>query len=166
MGCSSRKVTTHFTLRIFLRVFVKTNFLEFFYLSQIFVVRIFVKRASDLQKLNVFQNFVCKNSLNLPNFCRSDICESFFGVLPIEVEIDTPRKTVSHSTILTKKIFAIRLYSFIYNLAQKQKGFIPEIFDIIQKYELTDHLKQWLYDGRSCLLCHASALQKLNCACL
>lgn len=95
----------------------------------------------------------CKNSLNLPKFCRSDICESFFGVLPIEAEIDT-RKLLFlgrlcrlHSTTLTKKMFAIRLYSFIYNLAQKQKGFIPDIFDIIQKYELTDHLKQWLHDG-------------------
>lgn len=109
--------------------------------------------SSDLQKLNVFQHFVCKNSLNLPKSCRSDICESFFGVLPIEAEIDR-RKLLFlgrlcrlHSTTLTKKIIAIRLYSFIYNLAQKQKGFIPEIFDIIQKYELTVHLKQWLHDG-------------------
>lgn len=109
--------------------------------------------SSDLQKLNVFQHFVCKNSLNLLKSCRSDICESLFGVLPIEAEIDT-RKLLFlgrlcrlHSTTLTKKIFAIRLYSFIYNLALKQKGFIPEIFDIIQKYELTDHLKQWLHDG-------------------
>lgn len=102
--------------------------------------------SSNLQKLNVVYHFVCKNSLNLPKFCRSDICELFFGVLPIEAEIK--EDCVAYIPPSSqKKIFAIRLYSFICNLAQKQKGFIPEIFDIIQKYEFTDHLKQWLHDG-------------------
>ena len=108
---------------------------------------------SDLHRLNTFQHFVCKNALNLPKLCRSDICESFFDVLPIEAEIDT-RKLLFlgrlcrlNSTALTKKIFMTRLYAFTYNLARTQRGFIPETIKLLQKYGLTDHLQSWLQDG-------------------
>lgn len=36
---------------------------------------------TDKNKLNAFQHFVCKNSLDLPKLCRSDMCESFFWCL-------------------------------------------------------------------------------------
>ena len=32
--------------------------------------------CQDLQKLNTFQHFICKDILKLPRRCRSDICES------------------------------------------------------------------------------------------
>lgn len=43
---------------------------------------------TDKNKLNAFQHFVCKNSLDSPKLCRSDMCESFFDVLPINAESD------------------------------------------------------------------------------
>ena len=40
-----------------------------------------------------------------------------------------------------------RLYAFTYNLARTQRGFIPEIIKLLQKYGLTDHFQSWLQDG-------------------
>lgn len=70
--------------------------------------------SSDLQQLNTFQHIVCKNALELPKLCLSDISKSLFNVQPISAEIDTrkllffgrlcrldynplPKKNLSHS---------------------------------------------------------------------
>lgn len=86
--------------------------------------------SSDLQQLNTFQHFVCKNALELPKLCRSDISESLFNVQPISAEIDT-RKLLFLGRLcrldydaLPKKIFLTRLTSF-----------------------MLEYLQDWLYNG-------------------
>lgn len=109
--------------------------------------------SSDLQQLNTFQHFVCKNALELPKLCRSDISESLFNVQPISAEIDT-RKLLFLGRLcrldydaLPKKIFLTRLMSFMLYLSDKQKGFIPDIVTILHLYDLAEYLQDWLYNG-------------------
>lgn len=84
--------------------------------------------TNDLQRLNVFQHFVCKNAQNLPTKTRSDICESVFNVLPIKSEIDIRkllflgRLCLMDHQSLSKKIFSTRLFSFLENISNKQRG--------------------------------------------
>lgn len=107
---------------------------------------------TDKNKLNAFQHFVCKNSLDLPKLCRSDMCESFFDVLPINAEIDV-RKLLFFGRLcrldpktLTKRIFLTRLFSYLHDLSVNQFGFIPDI-KVLQSYNLTVYLWDFLKDG-------------------
>ena len=109
--------------------------------------------SSDLQQLNTFQHFICKNALELPKLCRSDICESLFNVQSISAEIDA-RKLLFLGRLcrldydaLPKKIFLTRLMSFMLDLSNKQNGFIPDIVTILHLYDLANYLQDWLYHG-------------------
>ena len=44
-------------------------------------------------------------------------------------------------------IFLVRLFSFIESLSNDQKGFIPDIVYLLYRYELLDHLNNWLTNG-------------------
>ena len=109
--------------------------------------------TQNLNRLNTFQHFVCKNVMNLPQRYRSDICESLFDVLPIDSEIDA-RKLLFFGRLcrlkyntLPKEIFLTRLFSYAENLTRTQYGFIPDIVRILHKYDLSPYLQTWLHDG-------------------
>lgn len=92
--------------------------------------------TNDLERLNVFQHFVCKNAQNLPTKTRSDICEIVFNVLPIISEIDIRkllflgRLCLIDHQFLSKKIFSTRLFSFLENISNKQRGFLFRVSSI------------------------------------
>ena len=107
----------------------------------------------DSRRLCTFQHFVCKNAMGLPTRTRSDMAESMFDLIPIPAEIDT-RKLLFlgrlcrlEEHLLPKKIFLIRLFSFIESLSNNQKGFIPDIVCLLHQYGLLDHLRNWLTNG-------------------
>ena len=108
---------------------------------------------TDTQRLSSFQHFVCKDVLNLPRRFRSDICESLLDILPIESEIDARKllflgrlcRMDSHT--LPKQIFLSRLFSYVETLSENQCGFIPDIMEIIHKYELSSFLLDWIQEG-------------------
>lgn len=107
----------------------------------------------DRNQLSTFQHFICKNSLNLPKLSRSDMCESYFDVLPICAEIDV-RKLLFlgrlcrlNPKMLTKNIFLTRLFSYLHDLSTNQLGFIPDIMNVLHSYNLTDHMWTFLDDG-------------------
>ena len=109
--------------------------------------------CQDLQKLNIFQHFVCKDILKVPKRFRSDICESLLNVLPIESEIDA-RKLLFFGRLcrmncdtLPKQIFLARLFSHLENLANTQYGFIPDILRLLADYDLLPFLSNWLENG-------------------
>ena len=84
----------------------------------------------DNRRLSTFQHFVCKNVLSLPTRSRSDMVESMLDLLPLLSEIDT-RKLLFlgrlcrlEEHLLPKKIFLVRLFSFVECLSNKQQGFI------------------------------------------
>lgn len=92
-------------------------------------------------------------SIFINYICRYDISESLFNVLPITSEIDT-RKLLFFERLcrldcntLPKKCFLTRLMSFLLEISNKQKGFIPDIISILQLYNLMYYLQNWLDDG-------------------
>ena len=109
--------------------------------------------CQDIQRLNTFQHFVCKDILKLPKRYRSDICESLLSVLPIESEIDA-RKLLflgrlcrMNCETLPKQIFLARLFSHLEKLSNTQYGFIPDILQLLANYELLPFLSSWLENG-------------------
>lgn len=107
----------------------------------------------DLQKLQTLQHFICKNTMQLPSRCRSDICESLLDIFPIHSEIDR-RKLLFFGRLcqmdnetLPKTIFLIRLFSYSEYISASQRGFIPDILQVLTTYDLLSYLTQWLHNG-------------------
>lgn len=101
----------------------------------------------------ISRNSVWKNALNFQNYVYLTSVNPIFDVKPIDAEIYT-RKLLFFgrlcrlsSNTLAKKIFLKRLYSFLYDLARTQFGFIPEILQIHHLYGLVNYLQSWPQDG-------------------
>ncbi|KAK3105405.1 hypothetical protein FSP39_024486 [Pinctada imbricata] len=108
---------------------------------------------TDMQRLNVFQHFVCKNIMGLPRYSRSDIAESLLGLLPIRSEI-VIRKLLFlgrlcrlNYRMLPKQVFMTRLFSYLEDLSGKQIGFIPDILSLLQEFDLFDVFNEWIIHG-------------------
>lgn len=109
--------------------------------------------AADCQRLQVFQHSLCKSAQNLPSRTRSDICESLLNILPISTEIDTRKLLffgrpcrMSYQT-LPKQIFLVRLFSYFEGLGKSQCGFIPDVINLMNTYDLLTYLYQWVESG-------------------
>ena len=109
--------------------------------------------AVDSQRLQVFQHSICKSTMNLPCQTRSDMCESLLDVYPISAEIDA-RKLLffgrlcrMSSQSLPKQTFLLRLFSYLLELTNNQRGFMPDVLQLLTTYNLIDHLHQWIEDG-------------------
>lgn len=82
--------------------------------------------ANHYLRLNVFQNFVCKNAQYLPTKTRFEICESVVNVPPFKSEINI-RKLIflgrlclmDHQS-LSKRIFSTRLFLLPEKLSNTQ----------------------------------------------
>lgn len=101
----------------------------------------------------ISRNSVWKNALNFQNYVSLTSVNPIFDVKPIDAEIYT-RKLLFFGRLcrlssnnLAKKIFLKRLYSFLYDLARTQFGFIPEILQIHHLYGLVNYLQSWPQDG-------------------
>ena len=76
-----------------------------------------------------------------------------FDLLPLPSEIDTRRLLFLgrlcclEEHLLPKKIFLVRLFSYIESLSNNQKGFIPDIVSLLYRHGLLDHLNNWLTNG-------------------
>lgn len=107
----------------------------------------------DHRRLSTFQHGVCKAVLNLPKLTRSDMCEQLMDILPIHAEIDARKlmflgRLCNMSTLcLSKQIFISRLFSFLTQLVADPRGFIPDIIDILRKYNLHTYLLTWMTTG-------------------
>lgn len=101
----------------------------------------------------ISRNSVWKNALNFQNYVSLTSVNPIFDVKPIDAEIYTRklfffgRLCQLSSNTLAKKIFLKRLYSFLYDLARTQFGFIPEILQIHHLYGLVNYLQSWPQDG-------------------
>lgn len=78
---------------------------------------------------------------------RSDMCESILGIYPIISDIDERKlsffgKLCNLDTdSLTKHIFLSRLYDFINNDEIPFSGFLKDLDEILNKYNLLQHLR-------------------------
>ena len=110
-------------------------------------------KSCDISKLNRFQHFIAKHVQNLQTQTRSDMCESLLGLYPIMTYIDIRKlfflqKLCSLGVdCLTNQIFLTRLFSYFNDCHRKQFGFIPDIINILYKYELHGYLIDFLLDG-------------------
>lgn len=110
-------------------------------------------KASDETALQRFQHFAIKRILGLPRYTRSYICQSIVGIYPITAYIDKRKLLFFQKlccmdhTFLSKKIFLTRLFSYLVNFKRKHFGFIPDIVNILTKYELLDYLIDYISDG-------------------
>ncbi|OWF56168.1 hypothetical protein KP79_PYT21570 [Mizuhopecten yessoensis] len=105
---------------------------------------------TDIRNLNTFQHYAAKLILNVRKGTRSDIAESILGIQRIGATIDQ-RKLIFLAQLIhldckyiVKRMFLVRLFSYIIgeedgNTTQ-QRGFIPDIVAILQKYDLRSYL--------------------------
>jgi hypothetical protein len=79
------------------------------------------------------------------------MCQSLLGNHPISSYIDTRKllclqKLCSlDDNFLAKRIFM--LFSYFADNSRKHFGFIPDIFEILYHYELSDYLVEYLLEG-------------------
>ena len=105
-----------------------------------------------MNQLHRVQHLLVKNIQKFHIRTRSDICESMVGLKPIQAEIDK-RKLLFLGKLctmpvenLTKSIFRKRIFYFIHRneTGRPCYGFIPDIYSILQKYELTENLTEFV----------------------
>ena len=53
----------------------------------------------------------------------------------------------SSGTTVHKSLFAFRLFSYLNKLVSKPLGFIPDVFRILEKYELQDSIDDYVTNG-------------------
>ena len=109
-------------------------------------------KNQDFIILNRLQHFIVKHAQKLPNRTRSDMCESMVGLHPITCEIEKRKLyflgklCIMDSNFLPKKIFLFRLFTCIFDSVGRF-GFIPDIFYILQKYNLSEFMLDYLLYG-------------------
>lgn len=107
---------------------------------------------SDIEKLETTHRFCLKIIQSLPRLARTDIVLSSLGSLPIEAEIDKRKLMLfgqlcrldTDTTI--KMLFLNRLFNFN-NHPSRVRGFIPDIYKILHKYDLIDILSSYCKTG-------------------
>ena len=100
---------------------------------------------ADMQQLEVAHHFCLKRAQGLPHLTRSDMVLGLAGMTSIEAQIDLHKLAFLGSLCRAPtdepchKLFILRLCQF--DLCENRKiGFIPDIANILQKYQLEDYL--------------------------
>jgi hypothetical protein len=111
-------------------------------------------KNQDSRLLNRLQHFIAKHIQQLPKLTRSDICESLVGLNPITCEIEKRKLYFfgklcnMNSKHLPKKMFLNRLCTCVFDKDIVRYGFAPDILDIVQKYDLSAYITDYLLDGQ------------------
>ena len=108
----------------------------------------------DINLLKRFQHFIVKHIHKLPKLTRSDICESLVGLNPITCEVEK-RKLYFFEMLcymkrnhLSKRIFLNRSFTCVFDTDTVRYGFVANILDIVQKYDLSEYIIDYLLDGK------------------
>ena len=108
---------------------------------------------SDLETLERVNRFAAKRIQGLAPSTRSEAAIGSLGLWTIEGYIDKLKllflyKLISLSpSTIEKIIFVKRLVSFMYKTTKKQLGFIPDITQILIKYDLHHYLTTYVEKG-------------------
>lgn len=101
--------------------------------------------------LERLQRFCAKEIQGFPRLTRSDICTSMLGLGKLEHHMDKckllflQRLCNLPNNLLSKQIFLFRLVShFHHNVT---KGFIKDILEILERYDLLQFIQQFIQDG-------------------
>ncbi|MES9879357.1 MAG: reverse transcriptase family protein [Sedimenticola sp.] len=107
---------------------------------------------SESDELNKLQHFIVKKIQGLGIRTRSDMCESMLGLYRITSEIDKRKLMLLHKILtmpndaLTQRIFIRRLTLFQQEPGIVRYGFVPDIYNILLKYDLL-HVMKGFFDN-------------------
>ena len=107
---------------------------------------------SDLDTVNRLQHFVVKKILGLPIRTRSDICESMLGLIRLSAEIEKRKLMFLHKILslntdtICQKLFIRKYILFISNRNSLNYGYIPDICNILEKYDLQAMINDYFKD--------------------
>ena len=98
--------------------------------------------ATELNTISRFQHYAVKRIQGLPTSTRSDMAESMLGLNRLPSQIESRKLMFLHkilslaSNSVTRNIFIRKLILFINNNSLVSTGFIPDICNILCKYNL------------------------------
>ena len=105
--------------------------------------------------INRLQHFIVKKILGLPIRTRSDMCESMLGLTRLSSEVDKRKLMFLHkilslnSNTICQKLFLRKYMLYISNRNSIRYGYIPDICELLDKYELQPIMNNFLKDVTS-----------------
>ncbi|MES9882637.1 MAG: reverse transcriptase family protein [Sedimenticola sp.] len=112
--------------------------------------------ATNKRKLETVHHFCIKVIQSFPKQTRSDCALGMLGISSLESYMDAQKLNFygmlcrCDNTYLVKYLFTHRLYQFLISSCSVQYGYIPDLFRVLQKYNLSDSIykfsnnSQWL----------------------
>ena len=83
-----------------------------------------------------------KRMQSLGMYTRTDTALSLIGIFPLEIEIDLKKLTLfgqffrANTCTWMKRVFLFRLLSYVNCHENVQQGFIPDVLNLLEKYQL------------------------------
>ena len=109
--------------------------------------------AENLLQIEKMQRVCCKLSQDLATRVRSDMVSSLLGLLPIDAYVDRAKLLFLQGLCtmpghyVSKKIFLIKLQMKKVNEQLIQRGYIHDILSILDKYNLTRYIVEYIEYG-------------------
>ena len=110
---------------------------------------------NDIDIINRLQHFIVKKILGLPIRTRSDICESMLGLTRLSAEVEKRKLMFLHkllslnSNTICQKLFLRKYILYTSNRNSIRYGYIPDICELLNKYELHPMMNNFLKDVTS-----------------
>ena len=105
---------------------------------------------TDIAHLEATHHFCLKRIQNLPQRTRSDMVTGLLGFTSLQAYIDLQKLsflgTLCHlkPTDVTYKLFVLRLYQQQNKCTKRNRGFIPDVVSVLDKYGLYRYLKDFI----------------------
>ena len=110
---------------------------------------------TDISKINIFQHFIPKKIQGFPISVRSDIAESMLGLYRLSSAVEKQKMMFLHKILslppecITKQIFLRKYYMYLVNKSSVSYGFIPDICNVLKKYNLVTILNSFIADSHT-----------------
>ena len=108
------------------------------------------KLSGNIIELELVQNIVLRIMQGLLPGTSGSAARGLLEMLPIEVEIDKRklyflgRLINIGAGVVSRRVLFIRLARWKWNHKIKMTGFVPDIVDVLEKYELLDYLLEFV----------------------
>ena len=108
---------------------------------------------TNLSKLEIAHRFCVKYSQGLPKLTRTDIALGLVGISSIEAYIDLQKLYFlgtlcnADSNFIVKYLFLLRLFQYKLCGTKVQKGFVKDLYRILQKYSLLNNINEFYSSG-------------------
>ena len=109
--------------------------------------------ATDLARLSTAQKFCLKNMQGYNRHISSDFCLLTVNAIPVVNTLESRKLNLFgqicrlNPNYLAKDVFNNRLVRYV-NIDRQCIGFIPDVYKLLQKYDLLAYLQAYLEDGQ------------------